>query len=284
MNSDNRSKAVRISIIVLVALLVISVTTFAGTIFYRSFVRSQEPPAVAPDNVITSEKTDSASALAVPLTALSCGAAHGVQIAPLAAARSTTVDQASGENITLKIYRYHANDSTPFYADNMFPGDVETKTYYLEVSYRGSVTLNFHADIHNGYEKLAEVLKCRISVGNRTLLYDGLMRDMPQSVSYVLPQSGGSTESIIYKIEVYLDTSVGNEYMSRELKADFRWWVNEDSSPAPTPTQSGNPGELIPPQSGDDMHLFFWILIATVSMLLMIILICINFRRKTGGQ
>ena len=35
-------------------------------------------------------------------------------------------------------------------------------------------------------------------------------------------------EKLYYQVTTYLDTSVGNEYMgSTELKADFKWWVDE---------------------------------------------------------
>lgn len=306
MKNESRSKTVRISIIVLAILLAISATALAGTVIYRHFTRSQGSPAVSPDNVITPEKTASTSVSTVQLTTLSYRTIS---------AKSTVVDQADGENVTLKIYRNHAEDSTPFQVNNMFPGDSETKNYYLEVSYKGSVTVHFHADIRSGYEKLAEVLKCRVSVQNGTLLYDGLMRDMPQSISYALPNSKGTTETFVYNITVYLDTSVGNEYMSRELYADFRWWVNEDSSEIPTdptdpsqpteptdpseptepsqpteptdpsqPTEPTQPGELIPPQTGDNMHLCIWFWIAMASILLNIVLLYMKLRRKGEKQ
>lgn len=310
MKNGNRSKTVRISIIVLAILLAISATALAGTVIYRYFTRSQGSPAVSPDNVITPEKTASTSVSTVQLTTLSYRTVSAVQAAPMAvrtvSTKSTVVDQADGENVTLKIYRNHAEDSTPFQVNNMFPGDSETKNYYLEVSYKGSVTVHLHADIRSGYEKLAEVLKCRVSIDDGTLLYDGLMRDMPQSISYALPNSKGTTETFVYNITVYLDTGVGNEYMSRELYADFRWWVNEDSSEIPTdptdpsqpteptdpseptepsnPTEPTQPGELIPPQTGDNMHLCIWFWIAMASILLNIVLLYMKLRRKGEKQ
>lgn len=290
MKNDDRARTIRISIIVLACLLAISVTALAGTMIYRHFTRSEGSPAVSPDNVITPEKTVSTSVSTVHLTTLSCRVVPSVQATPLAT-KLVVVDQSDGENVTLKIYRDHAEDSTPFQVKNMFPGDSETNSYYLEASYKGSVTVHFHAEICSGYEKLAEVLKCRVSVDGETLLYDGLMRDMPQSISYALPGSSGTTETFVYNITVYLDTSVGNEYMEKELYADFQWWVNEDSSDTPTaptdpiaPTWPNDPGELIPPKTGDNMHLCIWFLIAMASILLNIVLLCMELRRKDEKQ
>lgn len=169
--------------------------------------------------------------------------ALGTVVFPVQA--SSAVDSAQGESVTLALYRGRAEDTTPFQVRNMFPGDRETRTYRLDVSYKGSLTVHFHADIRAGYEKLAEVLKCTVSIAG-VPFYDGLMRDMPQSIPYQLPESSGSTESIWYALTVYLDTSVGNDYMAKELYADFRWWV-EESADVPTvptePTETTAPSE-----------------------------------------
>lgn len=192
-----------------------------------------------------------------------------------AAANTVVVDEAKGKKVTLQIYRNHAEDSTPFNCPNMLPGDSETGSYYLKVSHKGSITVHFHADIRDGYEKLAEVLKCKITLRDGTELYDGLMRDMPESINHELSQSGRKTSEIIYDITVYLDTSIGNEYMSKELYADFRWWVEEDAG--------DDSGELVPKLGDDSLSLIFlWI--AMISLLVIIILLVTRLRRKNSEQ
>ena len=47
----------------------------------------------------------------------------------------------------LSIYRNHESDGLPFEVLNMLPGDVETKDYLVNVSYRGSVELFFQATV-----------------------------------------------------------------------------------------------------------------------------------------
>lgn len=315
MKKQTGKKSIRILIIVLVILLAVSGTALAGTVLYRHFYQPQGSPAVVPDNVISPEKERSASATPVRAVTLSHRTVNTVKAAPMTvtamaatpmtvrtvSAKSVVVDKAEGEEVTLKLYRNHAEESTPFQVNNMFPGDAEQKSYFLEVSYKGNLTVHFRADVRSGYEKLAEVLKCRVSLGDGTLLYDGLMKDMPNSIPYTLPYSSGTTETVVYDITAYLDTSVGNEYMAKELYADFRWWVNEDgggsdkpvdptdpSDPTdptepgtepdeldnPTnPTEPDEPGVLIPPQTGDNSHFYIWFWIVMISLLINIILL-----------
>lgn len=142
------------------------------------------------------------------------------------------VDRDQEGDTTLTIYRNHPEDSIPFQVNNLFPGDSETKSYHLEVSYRGTVTVHFHADVRSGYEKLGEVLKCRVVLKNTgDVLYDGLMGDMPESLEHGLLSGDVTTDQLEYEITAYLDTSVGNEYMNRELVADFRWWAVAETEP-----------------------------------------------------
>ena len=129
---------------------------------------------------------------------------------------------------TLSLYNRNADDNIPFKVVNMFPGDRETHNYCIRVFHNGTVILRFHADIRAGYEKLAEVLCCRVVLsGSGEVLYDGLMRDMPNPLTHPLYSNAKTTSYVDYEITVYLKTSVGNEYMNKRLVADFRWWVEE---------------------------------------------------------
>lgn len=174
---------------------------------------------------------------------------------------------ASHNGTKLALYRGQSSGDLAFSVKNMLPGDRVSGSYPVQVSYRGTLTLHFHADVRKDSQILAEVLKCRLSIGGRTL-YDGLMKDMPTSVDYALPQNSGSTKTITYDILVYLDTSVGNRYQNRALTADFRWWVD-----AP----EGSDGSLTPPSTADSSHIFLWAGLCAVSFgALMLVLV----RRK----
>lgn len=130
----------------------------------------------------------------------------------------------------ISLHNMKSEDNSPFQAINMFPGDIETKYYCITVSHKGDIIVRYHANIHPGYEKLAEVLKIKISLPETNeLLYDGLMKDMPESLNHPLYTNASTQSKIYYEITTYLDTSVGNEYMYKELIADFNWWVEETS-------------------------------------------------------
>lgn len=243
-------------IIALALLLAVSGAFLAGSGLTGHFVSTPLSPAVIESNAAAAEQ-----------------AANSVQTPTVQklSTSSSVIDSASGEAVTLKLYRNKTQDSAEFQVNNMFPGDSETKSFVVEVSYTGNVTLYFHADIQSGSEKLAEVLKCKVALKNGTVLYDGLMKDMPKSISYELPKGSGSTATITYDITAYLDTSVGNEYMEKELRADFRWWVNADS-------------QLVPPKTGDEAHFCVWFWIAMLSLLLNIALLATKLRRKNDYQ
>ena len=130
---------------------------------------------------------------------------------------------------------------------NMFPGDAETQNDCVQVDHKGDVTVHFRAEVRPGYEKLAEVLKLRVSVGG-SVLYDGLMAEMPAAVDIPLP---AGSDTLDYQLTAYLDTSVGNPYMYQQLVADFYLWVADSE-------------ELAPP-TGDTMQPLFWGAVVLVS-------------------
>lgn len=149
---------------------------------------------------------------------------------------------AAEKETDLQLYRRHPEENQPFQAANMFPGDSVTKTYRLQVFYTDSITVHFRADVRPGYEKLAEVLKCRVAVDGREV-YDGLMAQMPESIHSTMKTPETEME---YEITAYLDTSVGNAYMAKELLADFRWWVEKQDQGGLTPPKTGDRFPLIP--------------------------------------
>lgn len=263
-------KKVRILILVLTGLLAATTTALAGMLLYRRCQARYPKVAVAPDNVITSEAETVHSSLTPALDNLRASTSRGI-----------VVNQTKGNDIVLSLYQGHADDSTPFYADNMFPGDTLQKTYHVQVSYKGTVTLYFRADIRKGYEKLAEAMKCRIVYPNGKSAYDGLMRDMPTELSYSLTQSSGATVEVSYDITVYLDTSVGNDYMDKELIADLRWWVDEkNDKPSSSGGSGSGSGQLIPPKTGDNSQIFLWIVIVAFSLLIVIALLILKKRKR----
>ena len=153
----------------------------------------------------------------------------------------------------------------------MFPGDRITQYYRVRVHYNGKVTVRFHAEVRKGYEKLAEVLKVRVTLlSTGETLYDGLMGEMPESLDYKNESKAKTQEDLYYEITPYLETNVGNEYQNKELTADFKWWAEGDLIP--------------PPQTGDDSSTTVWVLLAAGAAVVLLLLIFARRRKNRKGD
>lgn len=278
-----QGKKIKIIIVILAVLLAVSAVGLAATLLYNHFAQTEPVSVEVPDNIITPDNEKESAAnqnFAEPsngeTNAESDTSASSDQ--SNASGSNSSVSQPSGSSSesgtkasALSLYNKQPEDNEPFAVENMFPGDVETKYYRIKVSYKGDIVVRFHADVRPGYEKLAEVLKVRIKLlGEDELLYDGLMRDMPESLNHALYTTEKTQSELYYEITAYLDTSVGNEYMDKNLIADFRWWVQE--------TQN-----LDSPQTGDNSNILLWAVLGCSSLFCMIILLA-KRRKETANE
>ena len=149
---------------------------------------------------------------------------------------SITPVYAAGSAIVLNGPDESANQI--FTVENMFPGDAVSQDYVLNISHKENIDVMFKADIQEGSEPLAEVLKLKVTIqGEETPLYDDLMKNMPDSLTYTL---AGNVQNVTYCLTVYLDTSVGNRYQKQNLKADFSWWYMPESTEGGSSSGSGS--------------------------------------------
>ncbi len=157
---------------------------------------------------------------------------------------SSSATALAKEETKIELYGLQPEENTPFHVGNMFPGDSETKSFRVRVSYRDKVTVHFGVTVREGYEKLAEVMKVRITLpATGEVIYDGLMRDVPQSLNQDLSSNGYTASELQYQVTAYLETSVGNDYQNKDLIADLTWWVAEDEKPNLTPLPIPNTGD-----------------------------------------
>ncbi len=275
-----------IVIVILAVLLGVNVTVLTGTLIYNYFLKNQPASVVIQENIISplikksgldveplNMKSDGLDRdLTSPLKNENRNGTRNNNMSAgptgLNNTGSTSIDRMAEE---LSLYDHNPDDNMPFMISNMFPGDRETKYYCIRVSHEDDVTVCFHADVRNGYEKLAEVMKCQIVLlSTGETLYDGKMRDMPDSINHTLKTDEKTTSELYYEITVYLDTSVGNEYMEKDFIADFKWWVPETESLKPSP------------QTGDNFKLVLWVCLAAGSLFILILLA--KKRRKEDEQ
>lgn len=283
-----QGKKIKIIIVILAVLLAVSAVGLAATLLYNHFAQSEPVSVEVPDNIITpdDEKDSAANQNSAEPSNSETNAESDASASPDQSNESEPNSSGSNSSVSqpsesssesgtkasaISLHNEQPEDNEPFAVENMFPGDVETKYYRIKVSYKGDIVVRFHADIRSGYEKLAEVLKVRVKLlGEEKLLYDGLMRDMPESLNHALYTTEKTQSELYYEITAYLDTSVGNEYMDKDLVADFRWWVQE--------TQN-----LDSPQTGDNSNILLWAVLGCSSLLCMIILLA-KRRKETANE
>ena len=282
---EQKKKKLRIAAIILGITLALCLGGLAGTLISRGFFGGSDATVEVPDNLISpdgstspTEQTDappteSPTAETEPApTETAAPTQMPTEKTTEKATSSPTPNPDSGKKrkaATIDLYQGRADDNTPFQATNLLPGDTVTKYFRVKVSYEDKVTVHYHADVRQGYEKLAEVLKVKIVLlsNNSEVLYDGLMRDMPKSLTHKLSSASRTSDELYYEITAYLDTSIGNEYQNKSLIADFRWWVEET-------------GNLTPP-TGTDSNLTLWLVLAAASAAgCLIVLIVYRSKRR----
>lgn len=265
MEEVKKKKTVKVLIIILSVLLAISLTSLVGILLFKRFAPSKPASVTVSDNIITHEKEDPniSSAPESPQ-----GGGEGSETVS-----QTPSDVSGSGRKALYLHNRNIGDNTPFKVTNMFPGDRETEYYCVRVSHKGDVVLRFRADVRPGYEKLAEALRCRITLTDSgEVLYDGPMQDMPKSLDHALNTDKSTVSEVNYEITAYLDTSVGNEYQNLSLIADFNWWVEETDN-------------LEPPKTGDKTNIVIWVIVAVIALLILILLWKkLTKEEKQGGR
>ncbi len=245
----------RKAIAVLAVLLVVSLFALGCTLTYGRL--SDGAVTVSVENNGIGMETAAGAAGAAPMVVRAPARVIARDITtydptPMPAPAST----AEADAITIELYNKQTEDNTPFQVSNMFPGDSVTKNFRVRVSYHDSVTVHFKAAVRDGYEKLAEVMMVRVKLTTTgETLYDGLMRDMPKSLTHKLSSDKSTTDELDYEITAYLDTSVGNDYQKKDLVADFSWWVEAKDKNKLDP----------PPKTGDSADLLLWSCLALAS-------------------
>ena len=259
-------------IIILSILLGLSLLGLGGTLVYNKIANTTPATVTVPDNLITPDKDttksdSSESNSQAPDNSNTEKPDSSADTSSSAVPTQSTTAEAK-KAATIELYNKQPEENTPFQVGNMFPGDAEIKYFCVRVSYHDKITVHYKATVRPGYEKLAEVLKVRVKLlSTGEMLYDGLMRDMPESLTHKLASKKSTTDELYYEITAYLDTSVGNDYQNKDLIADFKWWVEE----------TGNLDD--PTITGDTSSIVLWAMLAACSGS-MIILLLITRRRK----
>ena len=271
-----QKKKIKIVIIILAILLGLSLLALGGTVIYNKIANNTLATVTVPDNLITPDedttKPDSSESNSQAPDSSDTQTPSSSADASSSAVPTQSTTAEAKKAATIELYNKQPEENTPFQVGNMFPGDAEIKYFCVRVSYHDKITVHYKATVRPGYEKLAEVLKVRVKLlSTGEMLYDGLMRDMPESLTHKLASKKSTTDELYYEITAYLDTSVGNDYQNKDLIADFKWWVEE----------TGNLDDS--PKTGDTSNILLWAVLAAGS-LSMIIILHITRRRKEDEE
>lgn len=271
-----QKKKIKIIIIILAVLLGLSLLALGGTLIYNKIANTTPATVTVPDNLITPDEDttkpgSSESSSQAPDSSDTQTPSSSADASSSAVPTQSTTAEAK-KAATIELYNKQPEENTPFQVGNMFPGDANTKYFRVRVSYHDKITVHYKATVRPGYEKLAEVLKVRVNLlSTGETMYDGLMRDMPESLTHKLASKKSATDELYYEITAYLDTSVGNDYQNKDLIADFKWWVEE----------TGNLDDS--PKTGDTSNILLWAVLAACSGSMMILLL-VTRRRKEDEE
>lgn len=268
-----QKKKIKIVIIILAILLGLSILALGGTLVYNKLANNTPTTVTVPDNLITPDedttKPDSSENNSQAPDSSDTQTPRSSANASSSAVPTQSTTAEAKKAATIELYNKQPEENTPFAVGNMFPGDVETKYFRVRVSYHDKITVHYKATVRPGYEKLAEVLKVRVNLlSTGETMYDGLMRDMPESLTHKLASKKSTTDELYYEITAYLDTSVGNDYQNKDLIADFKWWVEE----------TGNLDDS--PKTGDTSNILLWAALAAGSLSMIIILLKTRRRKE----
>lgn len=143
----------------------------------------------------------------------------------------------TGDASAVEFYEMHYSYNESFSIYNMFPGDDFTKGYAVSINHIGPIDVNFYVDVLPGYEKLANALQVRM-LYNGSVIHTGSLIDFSYTVR--VTSNVQQLDVLDYQVEVYLPTSVTEEYANLDCFADFLWKADEAID------ENGKEGKLVP--------------------------------------
>lgn len=187
-----------------------------------------------------------------------------------------TGDSQQGSSVqapVLSLYQGRPEVNQPFRVSNMLPGDQVTQYFCIKASHEKDITLFFETRVTEQTKALADVLHIKVThmESGKVLLDDVLSQVDGKAVSEKIAAQQSKESVCYYRIDVSVDTSVGNEYQGAGLAADFVWYVEDE-------------GMLNPPaQTGDTAPVLLWSVLAMASLGLVVVLALSKREEKQNG-
>ena len=262
MENQAKRKSLRLKqgIIVLSVLLILSAGGLTARYLYLHFHSIAQTSAAVPDNRIGERESPEAGT--EPSSAPSEGGVSGVSSSPVVRAASQTEGLPGAKAVTMELFQGRPEANQKFTAHNLLPGDRVTQYYCVKTYHNSDLTLLFHAQVTEETKDFSEALHLKVTQAEtgKVLCDAPFSQVRDREFSQLLERNAQGETVSCYQVEVSLDSSVGNEYQQAELKADFTWFVKENSG-------------LTPPKTGDTASVALSVMVALCSFLLILLLL-----------
>ncbi len=272
---DNQKKAtpkstpVKIIIVVMAVLLVLSAGGLAARYIYLTYLASSQATVTVLDNLIGEKESSGTKSEESAALIQSDGSGDSSALSDKSAGQSDTAQNTAAK---LELYQGRVNANEKFEVRSMLPGDSMTKYFCVKAYHNADITLFFQTEVTDQTKNLGDVLHIKVThlETGKELCNAPFTEVNGQEVSELLKKNAQGESTAYYRIDISLAASVGNEYQSARLTADFNWYVKDE-------------GGLTPPQTGDIMNLVPWAVLS-LSAFLLILLLLVTKRRKEDDR
>lgn len=155
----------------------------------------------------------------------------------------------------LEFNNSNAEENIPFDVEGMNGGDSKSTLYRVIATYNSNFILKYDMTIREDekFQKLAEIMKIKaelVGTDGDLLLYDGLLSDMP-AIEIDLNADTDTTTEYLFRITMYLDAPLGEQYYGQKLIADMSWWIEEQDNISIANNEFTTVSKPIPPDPPD---------------------------------
>ena len=151
----------------------------------------------------------------------------------------------------LEFNNTNAEENLSFDVEGMNGGDSKSILYRVKATYNSDFVLKYDMTIREDeeFQKLAEILKIKVELvktDGDALLYDGLLTDM-SAVEIDLNADKDTTTEYLFRITMYLDAPLSEQYYGQKLIADMSWWIEEQDNISIANNEFTTISKTIPP-------------------------------------
>ena len=129
----------------------------------------------------------------------------------------------------LEFNKDNAEENLSFDVEGMNGGDSEIMLYRVIATYNSHFVLKYDMTIREDeeFQKLSEIMKIKVElVGTEgdSILYDGLLSAM-SALELDLNTDTEITAEYLFRVTMYIDAPLDEQYYGRKLIADMSWWI-----------------------------------------------------------